>query len=69
MQADASSEGNPEIRPGKVIKLEEIGKYSGSYYVTQTVSSMGDLSITSMGNMELQATGQITVKGMMIHLN
>ena len=26
VQADASSEGNPDIRPGKVIKLKKIGK-------------------------------------------
>ncbi len=36
VEADALSEGNPDIRPGKVIKLKEMGKYSGSYYVTET---------------------------------
>jgi uncharacterized protein involved in type VI secretion and phage assembly len=36
VQADAKAVGNPEIRPGKVIKLTEMGKYSGSYYVTET---------------------------------
>ncbi|UBF30558.1 VgrG-related protein (plasmid) [Kovacikia minuta CCNUW1] len=36
VQADARAEGNPEIRPGKVIKLTNMGKYSGSYYVTET---------------------------------
>ncbi len=36
VQADAKAEGNPEIRPGKVIKLEDMGKYSGKYYVTET---------------------------------
>ncbi|MBL1176267.1 VgrG-related protein [Pantanalinema sp. GBBB05] len=36
VQADAKAEGNPEIRPGKLIKLTEMGKYSGSYYVTDT---------------------------------
>jgi phage protein D/phage baseplate assembly protein gpV len=36
VQADAKAEGNPEIRPGKVIKLMGMGKYSGSYYVTET---------------------------------
>ncbi|MBD2726642.1 VgrG-related protein [Nostoc sp. FACHB-892] len=35
--ADAEAEGNPEIRPGKVISLEKIGdRYSGKYYVTDT---------------------------------
>jgi uncharacterized protein involved in type VI secretion and phage assembly len=36
VQADARSEGDPAIRPGKVITLTEMGKYSGSYYVTET---------------------------------
>lgn len=36
IQADATAEGNPEIRPGKVINLTDMGKYSGSYYVTET---------------------------------
>ncbi|MGK7915008.1 MAG: VgrG-related protein [Prochloraceae cyanobacterium] len=34
--ADARSEGNPEIRPGKVVKLSNMGKYSGKYYITDT---------------------------------
>jgi uncharacterized protein involved in type VI secretion and phage assembly len=34
--ADAKAEGNPEIRPGRVVKLEEMGPYSGKYYVTET---------------------------------
>jgi phage protein D len=34
--ADASAEGNPLIRPGKVIKIEELGPHSGKYYVTET---------------------------------
>jgi uncharacterized protein involved in type VI secretion and phage assembly len=36
VQADAKGVGNPEIRPGKVVKLKDMGKYSGSYYVTET---------------------------------
>jgi phage protein D len=36
VQADAKAEGNPEIRPGKVLKLRNLGKYSGSYYITET---------------------------------
>jgi phage protein D len=36
VQADAKAEGNPEIRPGKTIKLADLGKYSGKYYVTET---------------------------------
>ncbi|AFZ01408.1 VgrG-related protein [Calothrix sp. PCC 6303] len=36
VQADAKAEGNPEIRPGKVVKLQDMGKYSGKYYVTET---------------------------------
>ncbi|MHC5611296.1 MAG: VgrG-related protein [Nostoc sp.] len=35
--ADAKAEGNPQIRPGKLIKLKEIGdRFSGEYYVTET---------------------------------
>ncbi|MBD2524173.1 VgrG-related protein [Nostoc sp. FACHB-133] len=35
--ADAKAEGNPEIRPGRVISLEGMGdRYSGKYYVTET---------------------------------
>ncbi|WP_017325516.1 VgrG-related protein [Synechococcus sp. PCC 7336] len=37
IQADAIAEGNPEIRPGQVVKIAKIGKYSGSYYVTETL--------------------------------
>ncbi|MEM9538600.1 MAG: VgrG-related protein [Cyanobacteria bacterium P01_E01_bin.42] len=34
--ADARGEGNPKIRPGRVVKLQGMGKYSGQYYVTET---------------------------------
>ncbi|HIK04622.1 MAG TPA: VgrG-related protein [Trichormus sp. M33_DOE_039] len=34
--ADAKGEGNPQIRTGRVIKLTDMGTYSGSYYVTET---------------------------------
>ena len=33
--ADAKAEGNPKIRPGQVVKLAKMGKYSGKYYVTE----------------------------------
>lgn len=36
VNADAKGEGNPAIRPGRVITLSGIGTYSGSYYVTET---------------------------------
>ncbi|HAG85207.1 MAG TPA: hypothetical protein DCL61_29685 [Cyanobacteria bacterium UBA12227] len=36
VHADAKAEGNPQIRPGRVVKLENMGKYSGQYYVTET---------------------------------
>ena len=36
IQADARGEGDPSIRPGRVVKLTGMGKYSGSYYVTET---------------------------------
>lgn len=35
--ADAKADGNPKIRPGKVVELKGMGdRYSGKYYVTQT---------------------------------
>jgi phage protein D len=34
--ADAKAEGNPKIRPGRVVKLTDMGTYSGKYYVTET---------------------------------
>ncbi len=36
VNADAKGEGNPAVRPGRVITLSGIGNYSGSYYVTET---------------------------------
>lgn len=35
VHADAQAEGNPAIRPGRVVELEDMGKYSGKYYVTE----------------------------------
>lgn len=34
--ADAKGEGNPKIRPGRLVKLDGMGKYTGKYYVTET---------------------------------
>lgn len=36
--ADAKGEGNPKIRPGRVLKLDEkeMGQYGGKYYITET---------------------------------
>lgn len=34
--ADAKSEGNPLIRPGRVVNVQEMGQHSGEYYVTET---------------------------------
>lgn len=36
VHADAKAEGNPAIRPGRVAKLADMGKYSGDYYITET---------------------------------
>jgi phage protein D len=36
VQADAIAEGDPKIRPGRVVKLSDLGKYSGKYYITDT---------------------------------
>lgn len=34
--AKADGNGNPEIRVGKVVQLNEMGNYSGKYYITET---------------------------------
>jgi phage protein D len=35
--ADAAAEGDPSIRPGRIVKLRQLGeKYSGDYYITET---------------------------------
>lgn len=34
--ADARGEGNPLIRVGRVVKLTEMDKYDGKYYITET---------------------------------
>ncbi len=36
VQAEATTAGNPQICAGKLIKIADMGKYSGQYYVTQT---------------------------------
>ena len=36
VQADAKGEGNPKIRPGRLVEVADMGKYSGKYYVTET---------------------------------
>jgi phage protein D len=38
VHADAQAQGNPGIRPGRVVKIagEEMGKYKGDYYITET---------------------------------
>ncbi|MEL6816292.1 MAG: phage baseplate assembly protein V, partial [Cyanobacteria bacterium J06598_3] len=33
--ADAKAEGNPDIRPGQVVSLEDMGPHTGKYYVTE----------------------------------
>jgi uncharacterized protein involved in type VI secretion and phage assembly len=35
IHADAKAEGNPLIRVGKVVDLSGMGKYNGSYYITE----------------------------------
>lgn len=35
--ADAKAEGNPQIRPGKIVELKGMGdRFSGNYYITET---------------------------------
>ena len=34
--ADAQAEGNPDIRAGRLVTLQDMGKYDGDYYITET---------------------------------
>jgi phage protein D/FlaG/FlaF family flagellin (archaellin) len=34
--AKADTNGNPKIRPGRVVNLKDMGKYDGKYYITET---------------------------------
>jgi uncharacterized protein involved in type VI secretion and phage assembly len=36
VQADAKADGNPKLRPGRLVNLSGMGTYSGKYYVTET---------------------------------
>ncbi|MEM7796468.1 MAG: VgrG-related protein, partial [Cyanobacteria bacterium P01_C01_bin.118] len=36
VMGDAMAEGNPEIRPGRMVELKELGPYTGEYYITET---------------------------------
>lgn len=36
VRGDAMAEGNPDIRPGRTVKLKELGPYTGEYYITET---------------------------------
>ena len=36
VRADGIAQGNPKIRPGRLVTLEDMGKYSGKYYITDT---------------------------------
>jgi uncharacterized protein involved in type VI secretion and phage assembly len=36
VHADAQAQGHPDIRPGRVVTLKGMGKYSGKYYITET---------------------------------
>jgi uncharacterized protein involved in type VI secretion and phage assembly len=36
VQAEAIAQGNPKIRPGRIVTLKDMGKYSGDYYITET---------------------------------
>ena len=42
IRAEAKGEGNPDIRPGKVVKLKNMGKYIGQYYITETRHVLSD---------------------------
>jgi len=34
--ADGRADGNAKLRPGRIVQLKDMGKYSGTYYVTET---------------------------------
>ncbi|NJL20938.1 MAG: VgrG-related protein, partial [Leptolyngbyaceae cyanobacterium SM1_3_5] len=34
--ADAKGEGNPHIRPGRIVDLKNLGSHSGKYYISET---------------------------------
>ena len=36
VHADGTAEGNPDIRPGRIVDLKDMGNYTGKYYVTET---------------------------------
>lgn len=36
VQADAKGEGDPDLRPGRVVTLQDLGPHSGRYYITET---------------------------------
>lgn len=36
LHADATGEGNPDLRPGRIVKLRGMGRYDGQYYITET---------------------------------
>ncbi|ESA38836.1 rhs element vgr protein [Leptolyngbya sp. Heron Island J] len=36
VMGDAMAAGNPEIRPGRMVKLQALGPYTGEYYITET---------------------------------
>ncbi len=47
LQADAKAIGNPGIRPGRLVKIKNLGKYSGEYYVTETRHSFSERYYTT----------------------
>ncbi|MBE9031488.1 VgrG-related protein [filamentous cyanobacterium LEGE 11480] len=36
VQADGRTQGDPRLRPGRVVRLQDMHKYSGDYYLTET---------------------------------
>jgi uncharacterized protein involved in type VI secretion and phage assembly len=36
IHADGRAQGNPQLRPGRVVKLKNMNQYSGEYYITET---------------------------------
>jgi phage protein D/phage baseplate assembly protein gpV len=80
MMADGLAEGNPELRPGKIVKIEKMGdKQDGEYYITDAThhyegrsyttefsvrGSRGGNLATSIGNRPKLKPGQTNLVGL-----
>ncbi len=68
--ADAKAEGNPKIRPGKVIELEKMSdRFNGTYYVTETRHFYNQrIYSTDFSVRELRSGSLLTTISPQVHL-